>query len=122
MANYEYKLECSVLATLLNNESELNEKPFKIDCKYLVNDFNKLICERLMKHLEDNKSTSLFNDCLSKGVVFVTGRTFDPESVKDNHLRLSFSNMPKELIEDGVVLLASVIEKHLEKSKLKSSK
>ncbi len=68
------------------------------------------------------KSTSLFKDCLSKGVVFVTGRTFDPESVKDNHLRLSFSNMPKELIEDGVILLASVIEKHLEKNKLKSSK
>jgi len=59
------------------------------------------------------KATSLFKDCLSKGVVFVTGRTFDPESIKDNYLRLSFSNMPKDSIEQGVVLLANVIKEHL---------
>lgn len=59
------------------------------------------------------KATSLFKDCLSKGVVFVTGRTFDPESVKDNYLRLSFSNMPKDSIEQGVILLAQVIKEHL---------
>lgn len=59
------------------------------------------------------KATSLFKDCLSKGVVFVTGRTFDPESIKDNYLRLSFSNMPKDSIEQGVILLAHVIKEHL---------
>lgn len=59
------------------------------------------------------KATPLFKDCLSKGVVFVTGRTFDPESIKDNYLRLSFSNMPKHSIEQGVILLANVIKKHL---------
>ncbi|MGI9531018.1 PLP-dependent aminotransferase family protein [Lutimonas sp.] len=64
------------------------------------------------------KATDLFADCLARGVVFVTGRTFDPESTKDNRLRLSFSNMPKEAIEEGVVLLTSVIENHLKNSTL----
>lgn len=64
------------------------------------------------------KSTTLFTESLDKGVVFVTGRTFDPESIKDNRLRLSFSNMPKEAIEEGVILLTSVIKEHLKKIQL----
>ncbi len=63
------------------------------------------------------KATTLFTDCLAKGVVFVTGRTFDPESTKDNRLRLSFSNMPKDTIDEGVSLLSTVIKKHLRKCK-----
>lgn len=66
-----------------------------------------------LKLPESIKATSLFKDCLSQGVVFVTGRTFDPESIKDNHLRLSFSNMPKDSIEKGVLLLSNVIKEHL---------
>ena len=66
-----------------------------------------------LKLPESINATSLFKDCLSQGVVFVTGRTFDPESRKDNHLRLSFSNMPKDSIEKGVFLLTNVIKEHL---------
>ncbi len=58
------------------------------------------------------QSTALFKDCLKQGLVFVTGRTFDPENVKDDHLRLSFSNMPKDDIEKGVILLSQVIRNH----------
>lgn len=67
-----------------------------------------------LKLPEPINATSLFKDCLSQGVVFVTGRTFDPESIKDNYLRLSFSNMPKDSIEKGVSLLANVIQEHLQ--------
>ena len=69
------------------------------------------------------KATTLFTDCLNKGVIFVTGRTFDPDNMKDDHLRLSFSNMPKDSIEKGVILLSQVIRnqmqdaQHLEFSK-----
>lgn len=66
-----------------------------------------------LKLPEPIKATALFKDCLSQGVVFVTGRTFDPESKKDNYLRLSFSNMPKDSIEKGVSLLANTIQVHL---------
>ena len=59
------------------------------------------------------RSSDIFKACLNKGVVFVTGRTFDPHNVKDDRLRLSFSNMPKADIEKGTKILAEVIRKSL---------
>ena len=58
-------------------------------------------------------ATDLFKTCLKMGLVFVTGRTFDPDNCKDNHLRLSFSNMPKADIEKGVILLSQALKDHL---------
>lgn len=58
-------------------------------------------------------ATTLFKDCIKRGVVFVTGRTFDPDSLQDDHLRLSYSNMPKKYIEKGVRLLSEVIRDHM---------
>ncbi|WP_081211463.1 aminotransferase-like domain-containing protein [Salegentibacter sediminis] len=66
------------------------------------------------------KSTEIFNESVTKGVVFVTGRTFDPASKKDDRLRLSFSNMPKDSIEKGVIILSEAIKKVLENSKIES--
>ena len=54
-------------------------------------------------------STAIFKKCIEKNVVFVTGRTFDPASKKDDRLRLAFSNMPKDEIEKGVKIIAEVI-------------
>jgi DNA-binding transcriptional MocR family regulator len=67
------------------------------------------------------KSTDIFKESVSNGVVFVTGRTFDPASKKDDRLRLSFSNMPKESIEKGALILAKAVKKVLNNSKVKSS-
>ncbi len=64
------------------------------------------------------KSTDIFKETVAKGVVFVTGRTFDPSSKKDDRLRLSFSNMHKEQIEKGVIILSETIKKVLENSKI----
>ncbi|MFD1095354.1 aminotransferase-like domain-containing protein [Salegentibacter chungangensis] len=64
------------------------------------------------------KSTDIFKETVAKGVVFVTGRTFDPVSKKDDRLRLSFSNMPKEQIETGVIILSETIKRVLENSKI----
>lgn len=58
-------------------------------------------------------STDLFNTCRDRGVVFVTGRTFDPHNDRDNCLRLSFSNMPKKDIGQGVEILAKAIREAL---------
>ena len=60
---------------------------------------------------EGVSSTEIFKESVKEGVVFVTGRTFDPQSTKDDCLRLSFSNMPKESIEEGVRILAKAIQK-----------
>jgi len=59
------------------------------------------------------RSSDIFKACLNKGVVFVTGRTFDPHNIKDDRLRLSFSNMPKADIEKGIKILAEVIRESL---------
>lgn len=66
-----------------------------------------------LKLPEGINSTEIFKECLPKGVVFVTGRTFDPHNKKDDRLRLSFSNMAKEDIEKGVIIMAETIKKHL---------
>ena len=63
---------------------------------------------RLPKHIE---STTVFKESVKEGVVFVTGRTFDPSSKKDDRLRLSFSNVPKKDIEKGIQILARSIDK-----------
>ena len=60
---------------------------------------------------ENLNSSEIFKESVKNGVVFVTGRTFDPESIKDDRLRLSFSNMPKDSIERGVEILANALNK-----------
>ncbi|MGB8375341.1 MAG: PLP-dependent aminotransferase family protein, partial [Salegentibacter sp.] len=70
---------------------------------------------KLPPHIE---STDIFKESVAKGVVFVTGRTFDPASKKDDRLRLSFSNMPKDDIEKGVKILSEAIKKVLQNSKV----
>ncbi|WP_029037834.1 aminotransferase-like domain-containing protein [Salinimicrobium xinjiangense] len=64
------------------------------------------------------KSTDIFNKSVTKGVVFVTGRTFDPAGKKDDRLRLSYSNMPKAQIEKGVMILSEAIKKVLQDSEM----
>ncbi|MEN8124153.1 MAG: PLP-dependent aminotransferase family protein [Bacteroidota bacterium] len=66
-----------------------------------------------LKLPERINATDIFKESVKKGVVFVTGRTFDPASKKDDRLRLSFSNMPKESIEEGTKILAKAIKKVL---------
>lgn len=62
---------------------------------------------------EGFSSTQLFEKARARGVVFVTGRTFDPHNHRDNCLRLAFSNMPRKHIEPGVRILSEEIKKLL---------
>ncbi len=64
----------------------------------------------LPKHI---KSTDIFKQSVKKGVVFVTGRTFDPKGKKDDCLRLSFSNVDKKDMEKGIKILAKAVKKVL---------
>ena len=70
---------------------------------------------------EGVNSTEIFKESVKNGVVFVTGRTFDPKSKKDDRLRLSFSNMPKDMIERGVKILAEAISVISDHAKVISS-
>lgn len=62
------------------------------------------------------RSTDIFKESIKKGVVFVTGRTFDPASKKDNRLRLSFANVAKKNMDKGVKILAEAIQSVLRTS------
>lgn len=45
---------------------------------------------------------TLLERCLDKNVAFVPGGAFFPNTARENTLRVNFSNMPEERIEEGV--------------------
>ena len=61
------------------------------------------------------RSKNVFKESVKKGVVFVTGRTFDPEGKGDQFLRLSFANVPKNEIDKGIQILAQAVKKIMKK-------
>ena len=75
-----YVIECTVLGTFLNTPELIgyNTEPFKMEAKYFTNDFNKLICERVMKELEHNGSMSLLEVKLTAWVRDVKPRYQQP--------------------------------------------
>lgn len=64
----------------------------------------------LPEHLD---STEILKTAIDKGVVFVSGKTFDPHGVINNTLRLSFCNTPIEKIHEGIPLVVDAIIKHM---------
>jgi len=56
-------------------------------------------------------STDILRESIDKGAVFVTGKTFDPEAKRNNYIRLAFSNMDKNQIDEGVKIIADAIKK-----------
>lgn len=55
-------------------------------------------------------ATDILTNSIKKGAVFVTGKTFDPHGVKNDRIRLSFSNMKHEEIDVGVRIIADSIK------------
>ncbi len=64
----------------------------------------------LPEHLD---STEILKTAIDKGVVFVSGKTFDPHGVINNTMRLSFCNTPIEKINEGIPLICDSIVKYL---------
>ena len=65
-----YNIECTVLSTFLCTPEGLgyDSEAFKMESKYFTNDFNKLICNRLMEELDNKGSMSLLEIKLSAWV------------------------------------------------------
>ncbi|WP_298653948.1 PLP-dependent aminotransferase family protein [uncultured Proteiniphilum sp.] len=59
---------------------------------------------------EGSDSTAVLKRAIEKGVVFVTGKTFDPDGVKNDFMRVSFCNTDEETIRRGVPLIAEAIQ------------
>jgi DNA-binding transcriptional MocR family regulator len=50
---------------------------------------------------------------IEKGVVFVIGKTFDPEGKDNSHFRLSYSHTPEDKIENGIQILGGALKNAL---------
>ena len=59
-------------------------------------------------------STEILQIAIEKGVVFVSGKTFDPHGVKNNFIRLSYCNTSVEKINEGVPIVVSAIKEVLD--------
>ena len=64
----------------------------------------------LPEHID---ATEILKESMSRGAIFIIGKTFDPKGVKNNCLRLSFSNTPENEIERGVKIVAEALKARL---------
>jgi len=55
-------------------------------------------------------AASVLHRAMPRGVEFVVGKSFDPQGVKNDFLRLAFCHTAEENIEPGIRVLAEVIE------------
>jgi len=62
---------------------------------------------------EGVNSTDILRESIDKGAVFVTGKTFDPEAKRNNYIRLAFSNMDFNQIDEGVKIIADAVNKFI---------
>jgi len=58
-------------------------------------------------------STSILRRAIEKGVVFVSGKTFDPHGQRNDRLRLSFCNSSIEKIREGIPLVVESIREEI---------
>ena len=54
-------------------------------------------------------STLILKKAIERGVVFVTGKTFDPDGVKNDYMRVSFCNTDVDVINKGIPIVAEAI-------------
>ena len=101
---YLYKIECAILNTFISHPEyiENNSEPFKIESKYFSTDFNKMICERVMKELEGNNCVSILQIKLDAWI-----RDIKPQFIKQW----------QEITMQGVLPM-SVAKKYYEELKL----
>ena len=59
---------------------------------------------------ENIDSTKVLENAIEKGVVFVSGKTFDPHGKRNNYIRLSYCNTSVDKIEQGIPLVAGAIK------------
>ena len=66
---------------------------------------------------EGTDSTNILKRAIDKGVVFVSGKTFDPHGQRNDRMRLSFCNTSVEKIAKGIPLVIEAIEDELQTGK-----
>lgn len=89
---------------------EVIEREFPKETHYVVPGGGLFIWLELP---EDKDSRELLRRALAEKVAFIPGGSFYPSSVKNNELRLNFSNMAHEDIEKGMTILGRLTREYL---------
>jgi 2-aminoadipate transaminase len=60
---------------------------------------------------EGTDANEILKESMKQGAILVVGKTFDPEGIRNNAIRLAFSNTPIDKIEKGIPIVADAIRK-----------
>jgi 2-aminoadipate transaminase len=80
------------------------------EAKWVVPKGGFYIWITLPEHID---ALDILKESMSKGAIFVIGKTFDPNGVKNNCLRLAFSHTQEDQIEKGVKIIAEALKSRL---------
>ena len=89
---------------------EVIDREFPKEARYVVPGGGLFIWLELP---ENKDSRELLRRALAEKVAFIPGGSFYPSGVKNNELRLNFSNMAHEDIEKGMTILGRLIREYL---------
>lgn len=89
---------------------EVIDREFPKEARYVVPRGGLFIWLELP---EDKDSRELLRRALAEKVAFIPGGSFYPSGVKNNELRLNFSNMSYEEIEKGMTILGRLTREYL---------
>lgn len=80
------------------------------EAKWVVPKGGFYIWITLPEHID---ASEILKESMSRGAIFIIGKTFDPNGIKNNCLRLSFSNTPENEIERGVKIISEALKARL---------
>jgi len=100
----EYKVRAEAMVTCLH-------KHLPQEITFTVPRGGFYIWLDLPEHID---STEILKRAINKGVVFVSGKTFDPHGILNNKMRLSFCNTSVEKINKGIPLVVEAIKEEME--------
>lgn len=66
---------------------------------------------------EDKDARELLKRAGARGVAFIPGTSFYPSGIKNNEMRLNFSNMSDEDTEKGIKILGALLKEYLSEEK-----
>lgn len=65
---------------------------------------------------EGISARDVLDKCLQKNIAFVPGGSFYPKGNKENTLRINYSNMPEDRIDQGLRILGQVVNDCISRS------
>ena len=80
------------------------------EAKWIVPKGGFYIWVTLPEHID---TIDILKEAIPRGAVFVVGKTFDPQGIRNNSFRLAFSHTPEDKIAEGVKIIAEAVKSKL---------